>query len=247
MGKKKTPHSPPRNLEEVLNWLKDHPKVWLFVSIASLVLNAVSTPAAIRYFWPVGRRLFDQRVLTCFGPYNPPPDSGVVALDFIALPDEVKSLADKYISQLGFCVRAVQQESADSSYEIFLAYPASEVTLSNKVNPGDSIIEMDIVQNNDGKYYVEEFEKQITWNFVTTNEKLKNLENIIRQKCNMPESALIELSERDPSRRPGTVLRNEDVFYEFECNSTIGGYKEHEVNYQWQITKEVTLSDNRND
>lgn len=226
----------------VFGWIQKNPRDTFI--IFSTLLNVALFPGALQQYLPWGKKIiFSNTILYCEGSHNPPSNSGVLSIDFNAIPKEARDIAEQYISQLGLCVRAAQQEQQDGSYEIFLADTVSDTILSTKVSPGESIIEMDIVKNAQGTYYVEEFEKTLTWNFVQTHESLNELEKKIIEKCLKPESSFIELSERNTKRRPGSVLRDPNVVYEFECISKSNNeYREYEVDFEWTIIKEKPLS-----
>ncbi|WP_071187372.1 hypothetical protein [Trichormus sp. NMC-1] len=222
-------------LNSLVNKVKSHPKGTLIISAISLCFNFFLTPVVVKeYIIPESKKLqyFKTEVeshIYCPDQQLLKSQSGLVPVDFSTLPAEAKFLAEGYVIRLGLCISGVQQEKEDKSYEVLLTDRTSNKKL---------LIEMDIVKVSDG-YKIEEFEKELTWQFVQQKEELDHLEKKIQEKCKSPQSAVIELSERDPHRIPGLVLQSQDVFYEFECDSKDGGFREYSLDYLNKLSEEA--------
>ena len=95
-------------------------------------------------------------------------------------------------------------------------------------------IELDIKRN--APFEVEEIERRVSHEFIKQNQELSDVENTIQQFCSIKDESstdnplLIELSERNHNRIPGSVIKGKDVFYEIKCASLNGERKEHIIN-----------------
>lgn len=209
-------------VNSLINKVKSHPKGTLVISTISLVLNFFLTPTVVKEYLPKTKeeKFFNTDIgsqIYCEERKSLNPATGLVPMEFSSVPPEAKFLAEGYVGRLGLCIKGVQREQLDGSYEVLL---------TDRISSGNLLVEMDIVKVGDA-YKIEEFEKKLTWQFVQQEKALDILEAKITEKCRLPQNALIELSERDPHRIPGSVLQDENVFYEFECDSKDGGTREY--------------------